>query len=283
MNSSPQGRQRASSQRADRKPPPPGLGARNAALRILDAVLRRGEALETTLPAATRHIDDRADKALAHAIAAETLRHLTDLDALIDSATATILPDDAKARMVLRMALAQALVLKTPHHAVIATALPLIDGGPRRLVHGVLGALLRAEAPLPDPPSLPAAVNARWTAHWGEAISAAARRALTLRAPIDLALKDASDTAAWTDRLKGISLAPGHVRLSESADIPSLSGYDEGAWWVQDLAASIPGRLLGPGDGRHVLDLCAAPGGKTMQLAVSGWRVTSLDIFRATA
>lgn len=118
-----------------------GLPARRAALHLLDAVLRRGQALEAALSGATGKIDNPADRALAHAIASETLRHIPDLDDLIDGATRQRLPDDAKARMVLRMALVQVLILGTPPHAAIATALPLLEGGPRRLVHGVLGTL----------------------------------------------------------------------------------------------------------------------------------------------
>ena len=106
-------------------------------------MLRRGEPLEGALNAATRGIDNPADRALAHAIAAEVLRRMADLDALIDSATKQRLPDDAKARMVLRIGLAQALALGTPGHAAVSTVLPLVEGGPRRLVHGVLGTLLR--------------------------------------------------------------------------------------------------------------------------------------------
>jgi len=266
-------------QRRNRKPTgelPSGFAARRAALRLLDAVLRRGQPLETALHAAAQGLAP-SDRALVHAIAAGTLRHMRDLDALIDGATQKPLPDDAKARMVLRMALAQALLLETPHHAVVATALPLVDGGPRKLVHGVLGTLLRAGATLPEPPHLPEAVEARWQAAWGDVMTQAARTALGTRPPLDLSLKDWSATADWAERLGGISLAPGHVRLPAETDVTTLEGFNEGAFWVQDLAASIPARLLGKGEGRHVLDLCAAPGGKTMQLAAAGWRVTSVD------
>ena len=126
-------------------PSPPkfqeGVAARKAALRILDAVLRRGQTMDNAAQAA-RGLPP-ADAALASAIAGETLRRLPDLDELIDGATRQRLPDDSKARMVLRLALAQKIGLGTPDHALVATALPLVDGGPRRLVHGVLGTLLR--------------------------------------------------------------------------------------------------------------------------------------------
>lgn len=254
----------------------PGLPARRSALRLLDAVLRRGDPLELALHGAAQGLPP-ADRALVHAIAAETLRHLPDLDALIDSATRQPLPHDAKARMVLRIALIQVLALGTAPHAAIATALPLVDGGPRKLVHGVFGTLTRANPSLPSPPALPVEVADRWAGQWGDAMPPAAAQAYAIRPPVDISLRDASETARWTDALHAKSFAPGHVRLPEAASIPGLPGFAEGAWWVQDLAASIPARLLGQGEGRHVLDLCAAPGGKTMQLATAGWRVTSVD------
>jgi 16S rRNA (cytosine967-C5)-methyltransferase len=254
----------------------PGLPARRAALKLLDAVLRRGDPLELALHGAAQGLPP-ADRALVHAIAAETLRHLPDLDALIDGATKQILPPDAKARMVLRIALVQTLVLDTPPHAAIATALPLVDGGPRKLVHGVFGTVTRGEPALPVPLTLPAQVAERWAAQWGEAMPLAAAHAYAIRPPVDISLRDAAETAKWTVELAGASFAPGHVRLAESAAIPTLPGFAEGAWWVQDIAASCAARLLGPGEGGHVLDLCAAPGGKTMQLAAAGWRVTAID------
>ncbi|BAV65159.1 RsmB/NOP family class I SAM-dependent RNA methyltransferase [Sphingobium cloacae] len=253
-----------------------GLPARRGALRLLDAVLRRGEPLERALHGAAQGLP-APDKALVHAIAAETLRHLPDLDALIDGATRQPLPDDAKARMVLRIALAQVLALGTAPHAAIATALPLVDGGPRKLVHGVFGTVTRAEPVLPDPPILPGEVAARWAAQWGEEMPKAAARAYGARPAVDVSLRDAGDTDGWAERLGGTSLAPGHVRLAEGVAIPELPGFGEGGWWVQDIAASCPARLLGPGEGRAVLDLCAAPGGKTMQLAAAGWRVSAVD------
>jgi 16S rRNA (cytosine967-C5)-methyltransferase len=264
---------------ARRKPtgePPPGFPARRAALRLLDAVLRRGQPLELALHAAAQGLPT-PDRALVHAIVAGVLRHMRDLDALIDGVTSKPLPGDAKARMVLRLALAQALLLDTPHHAVVATALPLVDGGPRKLVHGVLGNLLRSDATLPEPPSLPQDVEARWQTNWGDVMTAAAQIALGTRPPLDLSLRNPGDTEKWAERLGGTSLMPGHIRLPAETDVTALEGFTEGEFWVQDLAASLPARLLGHGEGRRVLDLCAAPGGKTMQLAAVGWRVTSVD------
>lgn len=251
----------------------PGLPARKAALRMLDAVLRRGETLDVAGHAALQGLRGDADKALARALAAEALRWLVDLDALIDSATRQPLPDDAKPRSVLRLMLAGWLRLETPPHAVIATGLPLLSGGPRRLAHGVFSTLVRQEAALPAQPTLPAEVAARW----GEGAGAIAA-ALALPPPLDLTLRDAAATADWAVRLGGVSLMPGHLRLPRGQAVERLEGFADGEWWVQDLAASLPARLLGAGEGRSALDLCAAPGGKTMQLAAAGWNVTALDL-----
>jgi 16S rRNA (cytosine967-C5)-methyltransferase len=252
----------------------PGLPVRRAALRLLDAVFRRGETLEQAEGGALGDVRKAPDRALAKAIAGETLRWLTDLDALIDSATKQNLPDDAKARMVLRIMLAQALRLDTPPHAVIATGLPLLAGGPRRLAHGVFSALVKpGVGVLPEVPTLPEAVVLRWGADKAAAIAPG----LAFPPELDLALKDAAETETRAVAMGGVTLAPGHVRLPRGAAVESLADYKAGDWWVQDLAASIPARLLGPGEGRSALDLCAAPGGKTMQLAAAGWNVTALD------
>ena len=245
------------------------MPARQAALRMLDSVLRTGATLDSSAGHAKSLAP--ADRALALAIAGETLRRLPDLDELIDSATRQRLPDDSKARMVLRLALAQKVGLGTPDHALVSTALPLVDGGPRRLVHGVLGTLLRRGLPAMPAPRLPADVEARWAEAWGEDMVMAARAQIAGRPPLDLSF--ASDEAAQD--FDGKSLAPRHVRLPSQA-VEQLPGFGSGEFWVQDLAASLPARLV-PTGARAVLDLCAAPGGKTMQLAAAGHDVTALD------
>ncbi|MCL6698846.1 RsmB/NOP family class I SAM-dependent RNA methyltransferase [Sphingomonas sp. NSE70-1] len=248
-----------------------GVEARKVALRMLDAVLRRGQTMDNAAQAA-RGLPP-ADAALASAIAGETLRRLPDLDELIDGATRQPLPDDSKSRMVLRLALAQKIGLSTPDHAVVATALPLVDGGPRRLVHGVLGTLLRKGLPAIDAPRLPEEVERRWRDAWGDDVVTAARRAIAHRPPLDLSFANGEACASYSD---GISLAPRHRRLDGGGAVTELPGFGQGQWWIQDLAASLPARLI-PSEAVAVLDACAAPGGKTMQLAAAGHRVAALD------
>lgn len=246
-----------------------GAESRRAALTMIDAVLRRGQRFDA-LPT---HGLSPSDEGLARAIAGEVFRHLTDLDALIDSATAQPLPGDAKARAVLRIALAQALILRTPPHAAITTVLPLVMGGPKRLVHGVFGTLMRREAKLPDVPTLPEAVRGRWGAAWGYTMIGDAARAIAEPPPLDVVLRDPADDGG----LGGEELWPGQHRLPRGTPVTALPGYDDGKFWVQNLSAAIPARLLGPGNGRAALDLCAAPGGKAMQLAAAGWNVTAVE------
>jgi 16S rRNA (cytosine967-C5)-methyltransferase len=252
---------------------PTGIHARRAALQMLDAVLRRGETLEQAEGPALQSVRSAPDKGLARALANETLRWLTDLDALIDSATQQRLPGDAKVRTVLRLMLAGWLRLDTPPHAVIATGLPLLAGGPRRLAHGVFSALHKREAVLPAAPTMPERVRERW----GERTASIAA-GLCEPPPLDLTLRIPAQTQHWANQLAADSFLPGHLRLPRGSAVETLPGFKEGAWWVQDLAASLPARLLGQGEGRHALDLCAAPGGKTLQLAAAGWTVTALDL-----
>src|SRR3954462_11612230 len=231
-----------------------GVGARRAALQVLDAVLRRGRTLE----AAGSDIRNLSppDHALAVAIAGEALRRLPDFDTLIDSATRQRLPDDSKARMVLRLALAQKVGLGTPDHALVATALPLVDGGPRRLVHGVLGTLLRRGVPALDAPHLPSDVGERGGATWGDDAVHAARRQISKRPALDLTFADDAEAQAYAADHGGTSLVPNHVRL-QSSSVTDLPGFGGGRWWVHDLAAPLPARLI-PNDAAQVLDLCAA-------------------------
>ena len=249
------------------------MAPRRAALRLVDAILRRGDPLDVAMHAAAQGLTG-ADRAFADAIASETMRWMVDIDALIDGATAQILPEDVKSRAVLRIALAQLLVLKSPGHAVVSTALPLLDGGPRRLVHAILSRAQQEEWQLPERATLPLATAERWAEQWDLKTVEAAEAAWSAPPPIDLSFAAEPGAEEWPE---ATSLAPRHRRLPRGQAVEAMPGFNEGGGWVQDLAASLPARLLGAGEGRTVLDLCAAPGGKTMQLAAAGWDVVAVD------
>ena len=177
-----------------------GVGARRAALQMLDAVLRRGLTHRGGGPAGARTVAARS--CAGRGDQRRNAAPLARLDGLIDSATRQRLPDDSKARMVLRLALAQKIGLGTAEHALVATALPLVDGGPRRLVHGVLGTLLRRGLPALEAPRLPAAVEDRWRSDWGEEVVLAARREIARRPPLDLTFADDAEAQAYRRRFR---------------------------------------------------------------------------------
>lgn len=197
---------------------PPGTAPRRAALRLIDAILRRGDPLDIAVHAAAQGLP-AADRAFAVAIASETLRWMVDIDALIDGATPQTLPDDVKSRAVLRIALAQLLVLKSPGHAVVATALPLVDGGPRRLVHAILSRAQQEAWELPPQASLPAATAERWTEQWGADVTMASATAWSAPPPIDLSFASEPDAGDWPD---GVPLAPRHLRLPRGQAVEAM-------------------------------------------------------------
>jgi 16S rRNA (cytosine967-C5)-methyltransferase len=144
-----------------------------------------------------------------------------------------------------------------------------------------MNAVLRKVASLPAPPGeaaddLPSWLRTRWTAAYGRDTVAAIATALGAEPPLDVSAK--VDPEAWAEKLGGVLLPTGSIRLAAHEPVPTLPGYDDGAWWVQDAAAALPAQMLGDVKGARVLDLCAAPGGKTLQLAAAGAEVTALDI-----
>lgn len=255
------------------QPEPPGVGARRAALRLIDAVERRGEPMDQALAHASAGLSP-SDRALAIAIASEALRHQASLDSMVDERMQHPLPQDSKTRAVIRMALAQHFLLNTPSHAVIATSLPLLQGGPRRLAHAVMSRVMREVDTLPEAPALPAPCRRRWLEAWGEDVVQAAERGWSSAPALDLSLATPDGATAFPD---AIQITPTSIRLPRGQNVPSIAGFDAGGWWVQNVAAAIAANLLGPGRDRHVLDLCAAPGGKTLQLSAAGWQVTAVD------
>ena len=187
---------------------------------MLDAVLRRGQTMDNAAQA-SRGLPP-ADAALASAIAGETLRRLPDLDELIDSATQQRLPDDTKARMVLRLALAQKIGLGTPDHAWSRPLCRWSTAGRAGWSTACSARCCARAVPPIDAPRLPEAVEERWGAAWGEEVVVAARRAIAQRPPLDLSFASDEACAAFPD---GISLAPRHRRIEHAGAVAELAGF----------------------------------------------------------
>jgi len=269
----------------------PGLAARKAAARLLAAVIDARTPLDGLTDNEHGHPQYRAldarDRALVRAILATALRHRVTISALLSRRLEKPLPANATALAhLLHVAAAQILFLDVPDSAAVDLAVSHAKDDPRaarfaKLVNAVLRALARAkEAELA--PTLAATLDApawfadRLTAAYGEAEARKILALHRLEAPVDFSVKD--DAELWAERLGGAVLPTGTVRVEKlPGPVTDLPGFAEGEWWVQDAAAALPARLMGDIRGLRVADLCAAPGGKTAQLALAGARVTALD------
>jgi 16S rRNA (cytosine967-C5)-methyltransferase len=259
-----------------------GLASRKAALDLLDAVLIRRRPLdEAVLAHSGLRLLESRDRAFARLLAATVLRRLGALDALVRSCLEHALPPKARpAGQVLRLGTAQLLYLGQPAHAVVDTAVDLAPPPYRKLVNAVLRRLSReGEARLAGLDacrlSIPVWLWESWAQDWGEETARRIANASLAEAPLDLTVK--TDGPGWAARLGGVLLPTSTVRLEKPGLVTELEGFQEGAWWVQDAAAFLPARLLGDVRGQRVADLCAAPGGKTAQLAQAGADVTAVD------
>jgi len=269
----------------------PGLKARQAAAKMLAAVVDRKTSLDGMLDAVNgnpvyRELNE-ADRALVRAILNSALRQLPRIEAMIGSLLQTPLPEGARALdHVLAVAAAQILYLDIPDHSAVDLAVEQARTDPRNkrfasLVNAVLRRLSREKQDLLEAigektPAIPAWFHKRLVSYYGTDEAARIADALLTPAAIDLTVK--SDAEGWAERLNGRVLPTGSVRLAGfSGAVPALAGFDDGEWWVQDAAAALPAKLFGALAGKRVVDLCAAPGGKTAQLVLAGANVTALD------
>lgn len=257
--------------------------ARTAALELLDAVLARrvplDQALEECRPLAALSARDRA---FARLLTATVLRRLGQIDDVLARFLAKPLRPGA-VRDILRLGAAQLLFLATPPHAGVATSVALAAKHPamkgvvnavlRRVARDSGAALAQQDAARLDTPEW---LWRSWCASYGEATTRAIAAAHWREAPLDLSVK--GDAAAWAAKLDAIVLPTGALRRASGGLVEGLPGYRDGAWWVQDAAAALPAKLLGEVRDATVADLCAAPGGKTAQLAAQGARVLALDL-----
>ncbi|MGD9912667.1 MAG: RsmB/NOP family class I SAM-dependent RNA methyltransferase [Rhizobiaceae bacterium] len=273
------------------QPDVPGLAARRTAAKLLGAVVEARTPLDGLTDNEHGHphylaLEPR-DRALVRAILATALRFRGPIGRLIARRLERPLPANAHAlEHLLHVGAAQILFLDVPDSAAVDLAVEHAKSDPRTarfaaLVNAVLRALTRVKeralpAELAKSDDAPAWFSQRLTAAYGEAKAAAILAAHRHEAPVDISVK--ADPQAWAQALGGIVLPTGTVRIEKfPAPVTELPGFADGEWWVQDAAAALPARLLGDVAGKTVVDLCAAPGGKTAQLALAGARVTAVD------
>lgn len=257
--------------------------ARYAALIALGKILRRRLPLDEALE--VDGLEER-DRAFARMLLATTLRRLGQIDALIAHCLARPLPIQAVvAEDILRLGIAQLLFLDVAAHAAVDTAVEMTKqaglAAHAKLVNALLRRLSRRDGKALVAGQDAARLNTpgwlweSWSAAYGEASCRAIALAHLAEAPLDVSTM--GDAALWAERLSAEILPTGTLRRPAGGAISQLPGYEDGAWWIQDAAAALPARLLGDVKGRRIADLCAAPGGKTAQLAAAGAQVIALD------
>jgi 16S rRNA (cytosine967-C5)-methyltransferase len=268
----------------------PGLAARRIAADILDGVLHKHRTLDDQLDGLGAHpglktLADR-DRALMRRLVATILRRLGTLGHVLSRLLDRGIPTDApRAQSALLIGAAQILWMDVPDHAAVDLSVRLVQSDRRAakyagLVNAVLRRCAREGQPLIDEVKaqrldIPSWLLARWIAHYGEATAREMALAIGHEPSLDISVK--SDAAQWATRLHGETLPTGTVRTLLQGSVTMLPGFTEGHWWVQDAAAALPARLFGDVSGKRIVDLCAAPGGKTAQLAQAGARVTAVD------
>jgi len=259
---------------------------RNVAVEIIETVLDRKRTLDIAEKDVARFADlSSRDRALCIGVVKTTLRHLGEIDALIDAYLEKPLgKKSGSIRHIIRSGLAQFLFMGIPEHAAVSETVDLCVGSGgmpyKKLVNAILRratregrALLQTldAAKINTPPWL----WERWVTNYGEPTARAIATTHMDEPPLDLAIKN--DAPLWAEKLSGQFLPTGAVRIRPKGLINEIEGFAEGAWWIQDTAAQLPVRLLGNVSELDVIDLCAAPGGKTMELAALGARVTAVD------
>ena len=268
----------------------PGFDARQLAVRVISSVLddRRPfeEAFDKALQIESLAALEPRDRAFARLIVATVLRRRGEFEAVLKPLIDKPLPERrGRLSSILLSATAQLLALDTPPHAAISLAVDQCrtDRDARRFDKLVNAVLRRVATEGPatlkslDGAALnvPGWMSRRWRTHYGETDARRIAECSLIEAPLDLSVK--SDAVVWATRLNGVVLPTGSVRLSGGGRIEDLPGYAEGTWWVQDAAAALPARLFGDVTGLEIADLCAAPGGKTAELAAAGAKVTAVD------
>ncbi len=266
--------------------------SREQAFLILKEVLDNGTTLENAFEKHSRGVSS-VDKRFIRHLTTTTLRHLGQLDRIIDHSTKTKLGNTQMAvRHLLRLGICQLLFTQIPSHAAVNTTVNLMDqsiGKKLRYLKNTVNAVLRKvdrdRAELVKKygnsrHNIPGWMLNRWDSRYGKETVKEIITQILQEPPLDLALLSQADVDEWAVKLNGEKLPLGGIRVKNAGNIKDLPGYEEGLWWVQDLAAQLPAHLLGARKDDELLDICAAPGGKTLQSAAKGIKVTALDISR---
>lgn len=250
-------------------------------MQFLEAALARRAGLDEALAGpATRGLSPR-ERAFARALTMAALRHLGTIDRALEPKLQRAPPE--RVRTLLRLGMAQLFWLDVPDHAAVSTMVALADRTKatrsfKGLVNAILRGLQRDGRPADDPEALaPPWLMARWQAAFGPDDARAVAAAIADEPATDITARDPADAAALAELLEGEALPGGSIRTRKRGDLAEWPAFDEGRWWVQDAAAAIPARLLATKAGESALDLCAAPGGKTLQLAATGATVVAVD------
>ena len=262
------------------------LDARSTALDLLETVLNRGTPLDSAVALAKLSPRDRA---FARHLVATVLRRRGQIDAAIDEKLSRPLAKrQIQVRNALRLGVAQLAFLETPAHAAVDGSVNLVRQHGRAGMTGLVNAVLRAidrdgaDALAPtkeaEQRNTPDWLRASWNTAYGNETAEAIMAAHRAEPPLDFTLAREEQAGAWAPRLDAEILPTGSLRRRAGGLVSELDGYAEGAWWVQDAAAALPTQLFGDLAGRTAVDLCAAPGGKTAQLAAAGATVTAVDI-----
>lgn len=258
-------------------------GARYVAARCLQLVLEQGQPLDLAMSeiALFKQLEGR-DRAFARLITATTLRRLGQIDAVLEpfiKKTPAPYP-----LAILRTGAAQLLFLDTPAHAAVGAAVSLLKRSKKTIsASGMANAVLRRISEQGQDllektnttQNLPKWLKEDWTKSYGHGDCEKIADIFVKEPPLDISVKN--DAGNWAEKIGGDLLPGGTIRRAKIGDITAISGFRDGAWWAQDISASLPVKLLGDLENSRVLDMCAAPGGKTMQLAAAGADVTALD------
>lgn len=258
------------------------LTARGAAARLVEGVTEGRASLADQMQRGALAPLSPADRARAQRLALVTLRNLSRADGVLRPLMRKVPPPAV--RSLLRVAVTEMLAEGAPAHGVVGDAVQETRALGAEGLTGLVNAVLRRAAETPagrwaelPAPELPGWLRGRLMSAYGKKAAQAMEAAHARGAAIDLTPKD-GDAAALAARLGGAALPTGSVRLPSGAQVSELPGYEAGDWWVQDAAAALAAKVLAARPGERILDLCAAPGGKTLQLAAAGAEVTALDV-----